>query len=75
MSRLAQHLDAGVGTAGIRFARLFESHLSQCIRLVLGILDRAGRGLMMKLRACGLISCHSRKLHPYGFARFGRISA
>ena len=56
MSRLAQRLVAGVGTAGIRFARLFESHLSQCIRLVLGILDRAGRGLMMKLRAYGLIS-------------------
>ena len=57
MSRLAQRLGAGVGiTACIRFARLFESRLSLCIRLVLGILDRAGRGLMMKLGAYGLIS-------------------
>jgi hypothetical protein len=57
MSRLAQRLGAGVGIiAGIRFARLFESRLSLCIRFVLGILDRAGRGLMMKLRAYGLIS-------------------
>jgi hypothetical protein len=57
MSRLAQRNGAEVGvTAGIRFARPFESRLSLCIRLVLGIRDRAGRGLMMKLRAYGLIS-------------------
>jgi len=57
MSRLAQRLGAGVGiAAGIRFARLCESRLSLCIRFALGILDRAGRGLMMKLRAYGLIS-------------------
>ena len=57
MSRLAQRLGAGVGiAAGIRFARLCESRLSLRIRFALGILDRAGRGLMMKLRAYGLIS-------------------
>jgi hypothetical protein len=57
MSRLAQRLGAGVGiTAGIRFARLFESGFSLCVGFVLGILDRPGRGLMMKLRAYGLIS-------------------
>ncbi len=59
MSRLTQRLGAAIGiSAGIRFARLFESRVFLCIRLVLGILDRAGRGLMMKLRAYayGLIS-------------------
>jgi hypothetical protein len=57
MSRLAQRLGAGVGiTAGIRVARLFKSRLSLCIRLVFGVLDGAGRGLMMKLRTYGLTS-------------------
>jgi hypothetical protein len=61
MSRLAQRLGAGVGiAAGIRFARLFESRLALCIRLALGILDRVGRRLMMKLRAHGLISTRFR---------------
>jgi hypothetical protein len=57
MSRLTQRLDASVGiTAGIRFARSFESCVCLFIRLVLGILDYAWRGLMMKLCTYGLVS-------------------
>jgi hypothetical protein len=31
--------------------------------------------IAQSLIAWRLVSCHSRKLHPYGFARFSRISA
>jgi hypothetical protein len=45
--------------------------------------DRTATGavrhlLIVALEQRGLLkrkACHSRKLHPYGFARFGRISA
>jgi hypothetical protein len=57
MSRPAQRLGAGVGvTAGIRIACPFKSGFSLCIRLVLGIFNRARRGLMMKLRTYSLTS-------------------
>jgi hypothetical protein len=57
MSRLTQRLGAGVGiTACIGFARPFESGLTLRVRPVLGTFHRAGRRLMMKLSADGLIS-------------------
>jgi hypothetical protein len=52
MSRLAQRPGAGVGiTAGIRFARLFESRLSLCIRLAILTLVNTSIRMTAKVNA------------------------